>query len=94
MLYFLQDALIIGSRLDADQDSSACRLAFYGRLASLINPDDPTELQKLQIYKVKQKVGTVDRVAQDGKTVICRGMFKKETDISLFNGMKVRATVQ
>jgi hypothetical protein len=39
--------------------------------------------------QVKQKHGTVDRVNPGGQSAVCKGMFKKETDISLFTGMKV-----
>lgn len=37
----------------------------------------------------KTKVGVLDRLNADGHTAVCKGMFKKETDISLFVGMKV-----
>ncbi|KAK9818119.1 hypothetical protein WJX72_007434 [[Myrmecia] bisecta] len=83
------DALMIGSRFDADMNSATCRLACYGRVAALIDPANPQELQKLKIYKVKQKTGVVERVSKDGTSAICRSLFKKETDISLFTGMKV-----
>lgn len=35
----------------------------------------------------------IERVNGDGHTVICKAMFKKETDISLFTGMKVGCCV-
>ena len=85
----LQDAVLIGSRLDASQEASTCRLAFYGRVLKLLDPSDATALQHIKIYKLKQKRGSIDRVAPDGLSAVCKGMFKRETDISLFSGMKV-----
>ena len=80
---------MIGSRFDMDVSKATCRLAFYGRLAALVNADQPAELAKLRVYKTKRKAGALDRVAKDGLSAVCRGMFKKETDISLFSGMRV-----
>jgi hypothetical protein len=40
----------------------------------------------LPVYKVKQREGTVERVEADGCTAVCRGMFQKETDLTLFAG--------
>lgn len=88
----MQDSVIIGSRFDASQDAPTCRLAFYGRILKLIDPTSPTALQQLKIYKLKQKQGSIDRVSPDGLSAVCKGMFKKETDISLFAGMKVGVT--
>lgn len=33
------DALVIGSRLDADLNAASCRLAFHGRLVALVDPE-------------------------------------------------------
>ena len=85
----MQDALVIGSRFDADVSKATCRLAFYGRLAAIVDPDKPGELGRLRVYKLKQKQGSIDRAAKDGQSAVCKGMFKKETDISLFAGMTV-----
>ncbi len=85
-----QDALVIGSRFDTDVSKAACRLAFYGRLVTLLRAEDPRELARLRIFKTKTRAGSIDRVAPDGFSAVCKGMFKKDTDISLFAGMKVR----
>lgn len=85
----LQDAVLIGSRLDASQEAATCRLAFYGRILKLLDPNDATALQQIKIYKLKQKKGSIDRVTPDGLSAVCKGMFKKETNIGLFSGMKV-----
>lgn len=89
LLCVLQDSVIIGSRLDTSQDAPTCRLAFYGRILKLIDPASPAALQQLKIYKLKQKQGSIDRVSPDNLSAVCKGMFKKETDISLFAAMKV-----
>ena len=88
------DSMLIGSRLDFDAHAKACRLAVSGRLRRVVTP---AELQPqrlggvLRIYKVKLKQGTLERVEKDGQTVICKGLFKKETDLSPFVGMEVTA---
>ncbi|CAL8462357.1 g1890 [Coccomyxa elongata] len=84
-----KDALVIGSRFDTDVSKAACRLAFYGRLVALLRAEDPSELAHLRIFKLKMRAGSIDRVAPDGFSAVCKGMFKKDTDISLFAGMKV-----
>ena len=80
---------MIGSHFDADVSKATCRLACYGRLAAIIDADKAGELAKLRVYRLKQKQGSIDRVAKDGQSAVCKGMFKKETDISLFAGMRV-----
>lgn len=48
------NALLIGSRLDADVNTSSCRIAFYGRI--LVAMTDPkykeTVLPELKVFKV------------------------------------------
>ena len=55
----------------------------------LLDDSNPVALQQLHLFRLKQKQGTIERVAADGHSAVCKGMFKKETDISLFSGMKV-----
>ena len=41
-------------------------------------------------FQVKSKEGVVERVGSSGYEVICKGMFKKETDLAnLFAGLRV-----
>lgn len=126
------DALVIGSRLDADLNSSSCRfgrsrlwncnlqgclaphalhgeldireqqqqqlqhskpsvhclrrLAFHGHICRLVDPNDPAQLRQLRVCKSKSRQGSVERVEADGCTAVCRGMFKKDTDMALFTG--------
>ncbi|TRY55006.1 hypothetical protein DNTS_020747 [Danionella cerebrum] len=83
--------LVIGSRLDSDIHGNACRLAFHGKLLEGFEDKNYTEttLPRLKISKDKQKEGVVERVTDD-YSVIGRNLFKKETNLQLFVGLKVR----
>ena len=91
------NSLLIGSKLDTDIHLNQCRIAFHGRvLYSFTNKDfkestDKTaiNLSKLKVYKIKQKEGCVER-KHDDFTLIGRSLFKKETNMDLFNGLKVK----
>ncbi|XP_034388106.1 selenocysteine-specific elongation factor [Cyclopterus lumpus] len=82
--------LVIGSKLDTDIHANACRLAFQGRLLQGFEDKGyaETALPRLHIYKTKHKEGQVERVTDD-YTVIGRNLFKKETNLQLFLGLKV-----
>ncbi|XP_045079779.1 selenocysteine-specific elongation factor-like isoform X2 [Coregonus clupeaformis] len=82
--------LVIGSKLDTDIHANACRLAFQGRLLEGFEEKSYSEttLPRLHIYKTKYKEGQVERVT-DNYTVIGRNLFKKETNLQLFVGLKV-----
>ena len=83
---------VLGSRLDTDTHSTSCRLAFHGQLRYALSSKDyaSKDLPQLKIFKVKSKEGVVERVGSSDFEVICKGMFKKETDLaSLFSGLKV-----
>ncbi|XP_041814249.1 selenocysteine-specific elongation factor [Chelmon rostratus] len=82
--------LVIGSKLDTDIHANACRLAFQGRLLQGFEDKGyaETALPRLHIYKTKHKEGQVERVTDD-YTVIGRNLFKKETNLQLFVGLKV-----
>lgn len=83
---------MIISRLDEASTGRACRLALYGRLAGLVDPNSSTELKRLKVYKIKQKEGSIERLlATDGSLAVCRGFFKKESDFSAFIGLQVKA---
>lgn len=82
--------LVIGSKLDTDIHANACRLAFQGRLLQGFEDKNyvETALPRLRIYKTKHKEGQVERVTDD-YSVIGRSLFKKETNLQLFVGLKV-----
>jgi len=80
-------SLIIASKLDFDIHSPNCRMAFFGRI---LTPMDPKNLISLRLVKMKSKSGYLDRFdKQDSCLMICRDMFKADTDMSLFTGLKV-----
>lgn len=85
-----QHCLVIGSKLDTDIHAHMCRLAFHGRL--LEGFPDPqyqgTVLPRVRVYKTKVREGLVER-CNDEYTVIGKNLFKKETNIQNFAGMKV-----
>ncbi|KAL0278758.1 UNVERIFIED_CONTAM: hypothetical protein PYX00_000483 [Menopon gallinae] len=83
-------SLVIGARLDAPVYSNSCRLAFYGSIIHGIDVKNyQTEyLKNLKVYKEKFKKGIIDRISSD-YVVIGKNMFKKETNIQKFVGMKV-----
>ncbi|XP_066553728.1 selenocysteine-specific elongation factor isoform X2 [Amia ocellicauda] len=82
--------LVIGSKLDTDIHANTCRLAFQGRVLSGFEGRGyaETDLPSLCIFKSKQREGQVERVTDD-YTVIGRNLFKKETNLQLFVGLKV-----
>lgn len=84
----VQGALLIASHLDTDVNANSCRLAFYGRVAEMVDPADPEALGRIRIAKSKSKLGQVDRV-QDAHTVIGKNLFSKSTDVNAFVGMTV-----
>ncbi|GLC39063.1 hypothetical protein PLESTB_001289600 [Pleodorina starrii] len=84
-----KDALVIGAKFDGETHGEACRLAFYGRLVSLVDPSRPEELARLRLFKVKSRSGTIERLQPDGATAIVRGLIKKESDVAVFLGLKV-----
>ncbi|KAK5643037.1 hypothetical protein RI129_009204 [Pyrocoelia pectoralis] len=81
---------VIGSKLDLDILGNNCRIAFWGILLSYSKDKDykPKYLSNLNVYKHKTKTGTVERLASDN-TVIVKGLFKKETDLSYFMNLNV-----
>ncbi|NXW01146.1 SELB factor, partial [Fregetta grallaria] len=83
--------LVIGSKLDTDIHANTCRLAFHGVLLQGMEDKNYTEtfLPKLKVYKLKHKEGQVERVMDD-YSVIGRSLFKKETNIQIFMGLKVK----
>lgn len=85
-----KNSLLIGSKLDTDIHANVCRLAFYGRVLELYNSIQHLEaaLPSLKVYKVKTKEGIIERMANKYE-LVGKSMFKKETNIQLFTGLKV-----
>jgi selenocysteine-specific elongation factor len=94
-------SLIIGSRLDTVDNStgtaSSCRLAFSGRLMEKIDPEKETH--RIRLYKPKERRGVISRLgdphrrSDDDKLVryevFGSDLFKAETNMKVFLGMKV-----
>lgn len=78
-----QNSLIVASKLDMDLNNESvntCRLAFHSRIIDTnFNPD---------IFKPKVRSGWVDRL-HDSDTLIIKNMFKKETNLDIFNNLHV-----
>lgn len=83
-------SLVIGSRLDADIHTNVCRLAFWGHVIHVMEDKNysSTVLPKLKVYKNKFKEGVVERAVNECE-LIGKSMFKKETNLQLFVGLKV-----
>lgn len=83
-------ALYIASKLDTDIHSNVCRLAFYGNILSIFSDKNyvQNDLPNLKIFKIKNKEGIVERIANEYE-IIGKNLFKKETNIQNFVGLKV-----
>ena len=81
---------VLGSKLDTDVHTTSCRLAFEGQmlLAMTCEKYKSQDLVKLKVFKRKEKKGVIERANNDLE-LIGKNMFKKETNIPLFNGFKV-----
>ena len=86
-----ENSLVIGSRLDTDIHLNLCRIAFHGRLLVPVTEKNFAEtlLPQLKIYKTKTREGVVERMADD-YSVVAHSLFKRETNIQSFVGMKIR----
>jgi len=97
-------SLIIGSKLDTDIQANTCRLAFSGRLIEKLDKDPfiTGATQVIKLYTQKEKCGLISRLGEpfrleeDGPIVRFEvygsELFKKETDMNLFLGLKVQTT--
>jgi|TARA_B100001142_G_scaffold151135_1_gene151789 selenocysteine-specific elongation factor len=85
-------SIYIASRFGTDTNFKKCRLAFHGQVVHPMPIDhSPISLNRIKVFRLKQRQGTVDRV-HDAYNLIGKGMFKKETNISAFHGMSVRTS--
>uniref|UniRef100_A0A1B6IRP7 Selenocysteine-specific elongation factor n=1 Tax=Homalodisca liturata TaxID=320908 RepID=A0A1B6IRP7_9HEMI len=89
-ILIVPESLYISSKLDMDIHTNNCRIAFYGRIVEAFSDKTyhQTVLPKLKIYKNKSKSGVVDRIVNEYE-VVCKDMFKKETRLDLFTGLRV-----
>ena len=93
---------LIASRLDTDQASSSCRIAFYGRVIKVVElqPTVPAT-PLLKLFKFKHRKGSVDRVESASKkkaidpnelvnTFIGKGFFGNAADVTPFLNMQIQ----
>ncbi|KRT81315.1 50S ribosome-binding GTPase, partial [Oryctes borbonicus] len=85
------NALVICSKLDVNISINTCRIAFWGNLLHYCKEKDykSSFLPKLKLFKIKTKVGSIERIISED-TVIVKNMFKKETSLEKFIGLKVK----
>lgn len=81
----VKDALVIGSKLDIDEKSSLCRIAFWGRLEYFWTNGG---IQELKIFKNKRKEGRVQRFVNENELIV-QNLFKKECDPKLYLNKEV-----
>jgi selenocysteine-specific elongation factor len=79
------DMLLIASKLDSEE-TSACRLAFYGNVSI---KNSSIDRNKLKIYKEKSREGNVQRLVNEQEVIVVN-LFKKDTDRSKFERMKCK----
>ena len=73
--------LVIGSRLDADLTTKACRLAFSGEIIAL----DP----KIRLFRWKERTAQIDRIVNEYR-LIGRGLISnKDGRLDKFIGMNI-----
>ena len=82
--------VVIGSKLDTDIHANTCRLAFHGHLLEPLAQQNyvDTVLPRLRVMKQRCKEAVVERLT-DQFTVVCRGLFKKESKVDAFVGLNV-----
>uniref|UniRef100_A0A6B2L2C5 Tr-type G domain-containing protein n=1 Tax=Arcella intermedia TaxID=1963864 RepID=A0A6B2L2C5_9EUKA len=79
------DSILIASKLDIDINANTCRLAFNGTIEKQIEEE---KMKNLKIYKIKTKIGIVDRVLTND-TLLAKNLFNKETNMNLFVNKKI-----
>eukprot|EP00397_Hematodinium_sp_SG-2012_P008514 GEMP01008576.1.p1 GENE.GEMP01008576.1~~GEMP01008576.1.p1 ORF type:complete len:660 (+),score=114.32 GEMP01008576.1:32-2011(+) len=81
-------SLLVGSKFDFDIKSPSCRIAFFGRILKSIPACEGPKA--IKVVKMKQKTGLIDRADKHDKRIyICKDIFKPDTDIESFIGLKV-----
>lgn len=77
----------LASRFDFQSDKKVCRIAFSG--TTIFNNKEDDFEKKLKLVTWKKKFGEVDKIFND-YILIIKNIFKKETNISLFVGNKLK----
>lgn len=83
-IYARENSFYLASKLD--EQGKGCRFAFYGKFLRLL--ENETEIKR---FKRKRKTGKVERIENE-TNLICSSMFKKESKVDIYSGMKVYLT--
>lgn len=78
-----EKSFFIGSRLELSIDCKECRMSFCGEALELRLHTTDTDFTDLQLSKPKQKLGEVERVANDGSLIV-KDMFNKSSNIQRY----------
>jgi selenocysteine-specific elongation factor len=82
-VYVKGNDICLGAKLDS-QKPTECRFAFYGKIIKNLE-----SINEVKRFRRKEREGIIDRIESD-TSIICVGLFKKETSWDIFNGMHVR----
>jgi hypothetical protein len=77
-----------GNDVEAKQQVQRCRIGFYGKFLHEFR-DEKELKERLRLYRLKARSGSVDRVTSD-TTLIVKNLFQKKTDVSRFIGLGCR----
>ncbi|KIH66892.1 hypothetical protein ANCDUO_02777 [Ancylostoma duodenale] len=80
-VYTRSSSFYIAAKLD--HQGRGCRFLFYGQLG------EPLKEPKLRRFVRKERVGKAERV-ENARSIVCNSLFKKETKMSIFEGMPVK----
>ncbi|KAK6049484.1 S4 domain protein [Cooperia oncophora] len=79
-VYTRSNAFYIASKLD--HQGRGCRFLFHGHFEEFL------KVPKVQRFVRRVRIGRAERV-ENTRSIVCNSLFKKETKISLFEGMPV-----
>ncbi|PAV83385.1 hypothetical protein WR25_16119 [Diploscapter pachys] len=82
-LFVPNESFYIASKLE--QQGKGCRFAFRGNFIRIIK--DPNK--EISQFTRKQKEGKIERIEEERRSAIVTGLFKKESNIEVFQNMKV-----
>uniref|UniRef100_A0A915PTC9 UDP-N-acetylglucosamine 4-epimerase n=1 Tax=Setaria digitata TaxID=48799 RepID=A0A915PTC9_9BILA len=80
-IYTKENSFFIASKLD--HQGKGCRFVFHGRFLKLLDGN-----KQICRFRRKKKVGKIERIENE-RSVICSGLFKKETNIGIYCNMNV-----
>ena len=82
-----RDSMYIASKLDADESTPGCRIAFHGTVFREIEAGKSFEKTIVNVFKRKTRHAVLERVVND-EEIICKGLFKS-FDMNLLSGFKI-----